>query len=499
MNDPWQFLILDPNTASERDVKAAYARLLKQHRPDKDPAGFRKLREAYEAALDAVQRRNATPAPPVIGLGEGNIPVEEQPKAAPSPPMPLPTGRDALPESLRSAYDDLEHAISSENSEQVQAAVNHFESESRRAGLGGEALAGALQKAFRDDPKLTARGITDGVLVWLAEEGQLNFCHVIVSVWQEEDNTVRLVDYGNALMNRCAFLSSADGSMLMARIGLVVALEHPADATRLANAAFPHLPVEGREHLMSQLERGIALGKLFSDLPPNLRPFWFRQLRANSSGQQDWSASEAKQAVNYLIERRGAQWGGWNVVNGLMTPEAWKPVEERLRKQVKRAQKSQGGGGFGVPRFLLGPAVFIVITIVRMLNSSVNSGIHYESPRSPSYYQSEAKRLLDDYQKYKGPPVTTAPIPSRPPPFYPTQSSQPLLQSGSGFSVNPASTNSDRRVLDNLRAPKLAPPLQASPNPTSSPSSGTQRVQGSGLALPPQPKLVLPESNSSSR
>jgi hypothetical protein len=282
--------------------------------------------------------------------------------------------------------------------------------------------------------------------------------------------------------------------MLMARIGLVVALEHPADATRLANAAFPHLPVEGREHLIGQLERGIALGKLFSDLPYDQRPFWFRQLRANSSGPQDWSNSEAKQAVNYLIERRGAQWGGWNVVNGLMTPEAWKPVEERLRKQVRRVQKSHGGGGFGVPRFLLGPAIFIVITIVRMLNSSVNTGNHYfnEQSRSPSYYQSEAKRLLKDYQKYHSPTIT----PSRPQPFYPSQSSQPSLQPGSSFSVNPSSTNSDRRVLDNLRGPGSASPLHASPNPN--PSPATQTMQGSGLTLPPLPKLDLPQSSPSS-
>lgn len=37
--------------ATEADIKRAYARLLKQHRPDTDPAGFQRLHEAYSQCL----------------------------------------------------------------------------------------------------------------------------------------------------------------------------------------------------------------------------------------------------------------------------------------------------------------------------------------------------------------------------------------------------------------------------------------------------------------
>ncbi|PWY37440.1 J domain-containing protein [Pseudomonas sp. RW409] len=47
----WEFLGLAPG-ADTRSIKRQYALLLKQHRPDEDPQGFQRLREAYEQALD---------------------------------------------------------------------------------------------------------------------------------------------------------------------------------------------------------------------------------------------------------------------------------------------------------------------------------------------------------------------------------------------------------------------------------------------------------------
>jgi hypothetical protein len=52
----WQMLGLTPD-ADERGIKRAYARLLKIHRPDENPAEFQRLREAYEASLAEVRWR----------------------------------------------------------------------------------------------------------------------------------------------------------------------------------------------------------------------------------------------------------------------------------------------------------------------------------------------------------------------------------------------------------------------------------------------------------
>ncbi|WP_256680501.1 DnaJ domain-containing protein [Pseudomonas sp. Larv2_ips] len=47
----WDVLGLSPN-ADSRTIKRQYATLLKKTRPDDDPEGFQRLREAYEHALN---------------------------------------------------------------------------------------------------------------------------------------------------------------------------------------------------------------------------------------------------------------------------------------------------------------------------------------------------------------------------------------------------------------------------------------------------------------
>ncbi|HEX9171327.1 MAG TPA: J domain-containing protein [Telluria sp.] len=48
---PWDILCIEP-TGDQRDIKRAYARLLKGARPEDDPAAFQELRDAYEYALN---------------------------------------------------------------------------------------------------------------------------------------------------------------------------------------------------------------------------------------------------------------------------------------------------------------------------------------------------------------------------------------------------------------------------------------------------------------
>ncbi len=76
----WEVLGLEPQ-ADSRTVKRRYAQLLKVHRPDTDPQGFQRLREAYEHALREEAPPSGSPAPSA-----------EAPVTPPAVPMPAEPG-----------------------------------------------------------------------------------------------------------------------------------------------------------------------------------------------------------------------------------------------------------------------------------------------------------------------------------------------------------------------------------------------------------------------
>ncbi|HEX6813018.1 MAG TPA: J domain-containing protein [Planctomycetota bacterium] len=53
MSSPWDVLGVEPGCSPE-DLRKAYAKQLKLHRPDVDPEGFRRIRDAYEFLRDRV-------------------------------------------------------------------------------------------------------------------------------------------------------------------------------------------------------------------------------------------------------------------------------------------------------------------------------------------------------------------------------------------------------------------------------------------------------------
>lgn len=63
--NPWTLLQIDP-TDDSRAIKRAYAKLLKQHRPDEDPDGFQRLHQAYKQALAMAEQGEPGAVSPLV-------------------------------------------------------------------------------------------------------------------------------------------------------------------------------------------------------------------------------------------------------------------------------------------------------------------------------------------------------------------------------------------------------------------------------------------------
>src|SRR5579859_6981678 len=80
---PWDVLGIAAN-ADERTVRRAYARLLKQQRPDEDAEAFQRLRYAYESALQMASGGGAAVA---IAAVPASVPGPvSMPVPVPNPP-----------------------------------------------------------------------------------------------------------------------------------------------------------------------------------------------------------------------------------------------------------------------------------------------------------------------------------------------------------------------------------------------------------------------------
>jgi len=76
----WTVLGLEP-TEDVRAIKRAYARLIRDNRPEDDPDGFIRIRQAYEAALEEVDTGRSVPDPDAAEENtDRSVPVPDPPE-----------------------------------------------------------------------------------------------------------------------------------------------------------------------------------------------------------------------------------------------------------------------------------------------------------------------------------------------------------------------------------------------------------------------------------
>ncbi len=116
--EAFERLGLEPD-ADPKTIKRAYHQLLRHHKPDRDPQGFRRLRDAYELALQAHARAALEQAiapvlaPPLEGSpspsDEAAVPTRETTLEPWTPPWPKEIDPEAVTNALGGG--DFDHAF----------------------------------------------------------------------------------------------------------------------------------------------------------------------------------------------------------------------------------------------------------------------------------------------------------------------------------------------------------------------------------------------------
>lgn len=298
MFDPWSFLDLDPENAAEKDVRSAYARLLKKYRPDQDPAGFQRLRQAYEAALEEARARDEGSELEDDAVAPGLLwrieqPNEQAPELqAESTPSWEPLGAEfdsnfasekvEWPEPVCEAIAALAQAIEKGSDKKARRLFRQSWRVFRQARLSVQDRARAWLEATQGATSRLVRIVCIEALIEQWKGGEWKF-------------TFTLVDHGGDLAQISVFKQLAwclakhrstilqfEAAVVAVHMAELVAIDIPATARVLINAAYLHLAPHERSHGFPYAESRETTGIFLAQIPWWPRQFWISAFRDES-------------------------------------------------------------------------------------------------------------------------------------------------------------------------------------------------------------------------
>ena len=334
-NSPWQILGLDETTASEQEIKRAYAKLLRMHRPDVDPEGFQRIQAAYKTAMHLVGNRNGT----------GEVSHLELPLvSAPNKPADEVEPVDVLPPEFAEAKSRLEKAVAEKQGSELKEALDLFRPIIRENEAARNAWGQLLDQTFNADVETLASLLPSAGVIRLLEAGQSPLAERIMAVWHEQGRTDQLSQMAASLLKRTSGFPHLEQTLTCARLGILLAFRRPTLAEQLANSVFPQLPPgRDRDFVMAQIENRLSIGKVFGNLGPVPIQFWEKQLcESGDPSQLDWDTDEARKALHQLAMNASPDWPGFAILHRILPKFYWdrleRGVNSRLQEDARQSQ-----------------------------------------------------------------------------------------------------------------------------------------------------------------
>lgn len=359
MPDPWSILGLSPDTADEKQVRGAYAKLLKVHRPDQDPEGFQRLRTAYDQALNWLKYRAASEEDDQADDWEEleqEEPGEQPPAAsdaAPLAPAPLPSSwADGevpfLPHKLGEtppqeqsqrkkpqrperhwprewsfALEALDRALQNPRRylDVVTMALRALAVDVIECGIPPDALECILSDAFEADAGLFGMTAPVAILTQLLQGGRTAFLDKAIQALEQAGSPAHLTNLMQKIVECEVDVWSARTTDLFFRAAGLVAADRPFLAQSMMRKLHGFLDASAYSARFASLETCITRGMALRDLPPEFRSFWVRRLEHPES-VCDWKAEDAAQAL-YAVVLQGPEWVGLPLVKDVVPADVW--------------------------------------------------------------------------------------------------------------------------------------------------------------------------------
>lgn len=331
-DDPWQVLELDPRMATLADVKRAYARLLKDNRPDQNPAGFMRLRAAYESAQNLIKGGLAPASAPVVKFEPATKPVVEQAAM----PTPSTEGRLApeLPSEVKEACEAMRQAVLSKVRQKVRIAWAAYEEAAEKNDMGKESRWLLFIEVFAGNIPLLADACTDERLLEHLKHGEMRLLRLVTGYWSKQADAKRLDEFCVSLTRQRQLADSENGALAMVVAAIALGAWNPEQAARLAQRAFPRLPTSQRTELAGMVDFETMLGRLVGPLPQHFKMPWVEVLR-HGEAEKPWNQIITRDMVVALLRYCGPQWPGLSFLSQRLKPESWLELKELAESMLR--------------------------------------------------------------------------------------------------------------------------------------------------------------------
>jgi hypothetical protein len=331
-DDPWQVLGLEDGTASLADVKRSYARLLKINRPDQDPAGFMRLRAAYEAAQNLIKGGAIPPSEPLrkLGLDGGTAPIP----AAAAPAPPVVQLAPELPEDVKDAREALRVAVASKLRQKVRIAWATYEEAAEKHDLNKESRWLLFIDLFAGSIPLLADVCSDERLLEHLKWGELRLLRLVTDLWSKQGDAKRLDEFCVSLNRQRQLVESETGALAMVVTAIALGAWNPEQAARLAQRAFPRLPTSQRTELTGAVDFETMLGRLVGPLPQAFKIPWVEVLRHGET-EKPWNQIITREMVVALLRHCGPKWPGLSILSQKLSPKSWQELKNLAESMLR--------------------------------------------------------------------------------------------------------------------------------------------------------------------
>ena len=315
---PWEILGLAPES-SERELKRAYSKLLKKHRPDRDPEGFARINQAFEQAKDQLDDRSkVTPVNSDVKIDRITLVdvAESESGAVAIVPKDLP--REFEPVRLA-----LEQAVSGGQERSVREALKEF---SRLCVDFADYLPGwaaALRGIFSDRAAVYLQFIPHNDLLRELEFDQNDLTMSVIDFWESGSDVASMLSFAKRLLATPDRYRNREAGAVALRIARSLAIPYSAFGAELADFAYGVLPPAERDFQMAEVNRVMSAAPLFDGLSLENKLFWSSQLTMNPAP----GSEELSRMSQTLVWARGLDWPGYDELELRLPEPAWRELQ----------------------------------------------------------------------------------------------------------------------------------------------------------------------------